>query len=810
MRLARPLFISFLISSILGPLLAVTFFLLRPSVLVNATLIRGVIRKIAPGSKTDWKDFKVEAQSLGWLKHRYLLHWTEPRFETPDGSVKARAEDLLVGLELEWSPRKAWTPHVNVIGPLKLAEGELSVKPVDQKQAAGRVTEEVSGSPEQFLPAWLAGAVRESRWHEVDLELNRGEIFLDGSPWVGEVWFRQTEPDATSFRLHAAARTQYLKRAKKYGSDTKIEAELVSQGDWRGPWRIELQGRAQLGYNGSPGAVIKTVVHAVQDGHASVRWNLDASAESRQFLATIRGANGKITGTGGMIGLGNPQAVAIDFDGTYRDFGSKDQRPMRVAANGCEVAWHRQSNRSVQSEISADCGLWATLPLPSPVELPSLKPPLGFEGKLHAKFETSESPSPSSHWKGDARLAVDAFRWSVAETGPVIVTARASGIPSEFPKGSEMEAHLETSIEVHDFRELVKLLDPSSLAIPAPANALEGKILVDARGNGDLHTYSIPFTARTELHSMNGGPQRLNTKSRGEFRVEEGIPRVVASVELTDVAVALPRLNLERPPQLFPDSRITTRRQRLADSMERPFDYEVVLKTPPGHPIRVVTNLAKAEVPISLQIRLAEGEDPTGSVKIEQFPLRLFNRDAEIKSFKILLEPQIRDYGESKGTVDGVLQVNYTDYIVKVLVTGPMERPEIHLTSDPPLAEDQLYAVLVFGRPLEELDSDEGTSVGNVRAAVADGAVGFASLYLLAATPVESVGYDSTSGVFSAKVRLGEGTSLNVGGSETGLQRVGIRRRLTRHWTVTTDVLSSTTGANDRSVSAFLEWVNRY
>ncbi len=811
MRAVRPVFFAFLASSILGPVIAVLFFFLKPSILINPTLLGSVLRKLEPELKTEWKDFKVEARSLGWLRHRYLLHWVQPRFEASDGSVKGGADDLVVGLELEWSPRKAWVPHVNVIGPLRLVGGELTIHPPEVTQAAGRVAPEPeTGSFEKFLPAWLAGAVRGSRWREVDLDLSRGEILIDGRPWTGEGHFRQTEPDATSFRLQASG--------KSPNSEARLGAELTSANDWRGPWSVLMQAKAHLGHDGDPGVTVTAQLRAIQESHTEVQWNLDASAESRQFLAIMRGASGKITGSGGMIGLARPQAATIAFDGSFRDFGAKDRRAYRVAAKGCEISWHRLSNHGRQSELSTDCGLVASLALPAPAEFPSLKPPLSFDTRLNAKLQTTGVPSPSGHWTGEAKLIVEAFRWSVAETGPIVVTAKASGIPAQFPKGSELEAHLETSVAVHDFRDLVKILDPSSLAIPAPANALSGSIRLDARGNGDLNLFKIPFVVKTQLHSMAGGPQRLNTRSRGEFQLKqegvgskaEWIPRVSASVELSDVVIALPRLSLERPPALFPDSRIATHHQQVEAAENRPFDYEIEFKTPPGHPVRVISNLAKAEVPVSLAVKLAEGKAPTGTVKIEKFPLQLFNREATIESFRVVLEPQIRDYGESVGTVDGVLQVNYIDYLVKVMVTGPMERPEIHLTSDPPLAEDQLFAVLVFGRPLEELDSDQGASVGNVRAAVADGAIGFASLYLLAATPVESVGYDPTLGVFSAKVRLGEGTSLNVGGSESGLQRVGIRRRLTRHWTVSTDVLSSTTGANDRSVSAFLEWVNRY
>jgi hypothetical protein len=172
-------------------------------------------------------------------------------------------------------------------------------------------------------------------------------------------------------------------------------------------------------------------------------------------------------------------------------------------------------------------------------------------------------------------------------------------------------------------------------------------------------------------------------------------------------------------------------------------------------------------------------------------------------------------FGESLGRVLGALRLRYADYLVRAEVSGPLELPRLTLSSDPPLPEGQLYAVLLFGRPLEELEADEGISVGSLRSAVADGALGFASLFLLASTPVESVGYDPATGFVSAKIRLGEGTSLRLGrrGAEGGAaQRIGLRRRLSRSWTLITDwtQASDSLSQEGSGLSAFLEWVRRY
>ncbi|NDD93102.1 hypothetical protein EBZ37_13605, partial [bacterium] len=77
------------------------------------------------------------------------------------------------------------------------------------------------------------------------------------------------------------------------------------------------------------------------------------------------------------------------------------------------------------------------------------------------------------------------------------------------------------------------------------------------------------------------------------------------------------------------------------------------------------------------------------------------------------------------------------------------------------------------------------------------------------------VGYDASSKVLTAKIRLGEGTSLNLGkgvGQDGSVQRIGIRKRLSRFWTLITDYsqISDSGGVYQSGLSAFLEWMNRY
>jgi hypothetical protein len=71
------------------------------------------------------------------------------------------------------------------------------------------------------------------------------------------------------------------------------------------------------------------------------------------------------------------------------------------------------------------------------------------------------------------------------------------------------------------------------------------------------------------------------------------------------------------------------------------------------------------------------------------------------------------------------------------------------------------------------------------------------------------VGYNATTGTFTAKVKLAQGTSLNVGTDTRELDEVSVRKRLGPHWAVTTG-LTKFEEATQPLFSAFLEWTNRY
>lgn len=57
--------------------------------------------------------------------------------------------------------------------------------------------------------------------------------------------------------------------------------------------------------------------------------------------------------------------------------------------------------------------------------------------------------------------------------------------------------------------------------------------------------------------------------------------------------------------------------------------------------------------------------------------------------------------------LDLMLESQVNAYLVRVLISGLASKPVIELTSEPDLAEEDIMAVLLFGQPMNDLDSDQ-------------------------------------------------------------------------------------------------------
>ncbi len=138
--------------------------------------------------------------------------------------------------------------------------------------------------------------------------------------------------------------------------------------------------------------------------------------------------------------------------------------------------------------------------------------------------------------------------------------------------------------------------------------------------------------------------------------------------------------------------------------MPNNFKYSVKIKTPPGQPAKLISNLTKESIPISLDLT-ADKDKIGGTIVVDRTQLSLFRRNAELSSFKIeLADPTERS------VVHGSVRVVYLDYNIDVIVVGTFKRPVVVFESDPPLEREQIISVLIYGRTFDELNTDKSQS----------------------------------------------------------------------------------------------------
>ena len=138
------------------------------------------------------------------------------------------------------------------------------------------------------------------------------------------------------------------------------------------------------------------------------------------------------------------------------------------------------------------------------------------------------------------------------------------------------------------------------------------------------------------------------------------------------------------------------------------------------------------------------------------------------------------------------------EYKIILQLEGPTSKPRQAFSSVPPLPVDDIYAVLLFGRPLSGLDPDDKSAAQKSNQIVSQGILSLAVLYYFAGSPIESIGYDPESNEVSAQIGLGAKNSLRVGGSGSGLNSAGVRRALGKGWYIDSSV-ERTTNKNGTS-----------
>jgi TamB, inner membrane protein subunit of TAM complex len=577
-----------------------------------------------------------------------------------------------------------------------------------------------------------------------------------------------------------------------------------------------LEGSLNLVYEKGPDQLIG------QPNHQSIHGEFVAFG-ARPVKMQLQARVNSDAGTGAS---GQPTTIEAVLTGTM---GAVSPEIRTVSLNNCHV---HLVLRDPAAELATDCPLEIVAETIQFKQVPQVAFENKFGLKVTADFKAEDYADQKKPIHAQAKIDLTKFypfgkaRPGFTSWGSFAVEGDA--IPAKPFKDWQIHSKVDVELAIAEFHNLVEILDKTAYAVPAPFHVLHGEVHFMAKGELNPRGGEIPLELHTELHSKE---QNFVVDSKGHFKFRKELASEVdpksghelgydmnlqLDAALTSIKLMLPHFDLSSFPKLAPDTRIREEIEAHNKSGPGRFSYQIHVTTPVG-PVKIVTNLASAPIPIRADIQLDTKQPPLGKISIEMFPVDVFKRQATIEKFELSLEPK-------KQPIDGVIQVVYTDYTVKIVLKGTVADPIYQFTSEPALPEQEVIAVLLFGKTSGDLDSDQTDSVGSVRGAAADKSLDLASLYLLAATPIESVGYDPTSGAVTAKIKIANGTSLNVAGggpNANGLQTVGIRKRLGNNFSITTEVTSSqldqsgglagsTAENSQKTVSALLEWRHRY
>lgn len=471
-----------------------------------------------------------------------------------------------------------------------------------------------------------------------------------------------------------------------------------------------------------------------------------------------------------------------------------------------------------------------------PVSLPL--PVVDLPKSLHC-FGKFRSRDPKERWNGQEwRLEASERRWSLTFDDLVGVKSANARLVLEMQPASdrpllERKCTATFDAKVGDYAALARRLYPGELSIPQPFAALAGDVDLRADWTGQLEDFAensvtVTWKATTKLASPQ---QRFRTVTKGSFiYAKNGRPDLEAESVLEDVALDLPDMNLS-PIRVMPDSRIRPFDAK-SDDEEPGLRYRIAVKTIPGKPLTLKSNLAQGPIPVALDLLLSDDRGPRGSITVLSFPVEMFKRRGELDHLQIAFA--------AKGghpVVDGAFRVKYAEYVITLKAIGPADKPTFEVSSEPPLPERDVWAALLFGRKLEtggkdtktstpeprlssapesgsafasRLSNDDARSAAEMQAAAVDGGLSLATMYLLASTPVESVSYNPATHELRAAVRLADGAAITVGGDlhkNTG--SVGFRYRLGNNWYVTTTLEDVFDTSNPR-LGTRLEWSRRY
>jgi hypothetical protein len=193
----------------------------------------------------------------------------------------------------------------------------------------------------------------------------------------------------------------------------------------------------------------------------------------------------------------------------------------------------------------------------------------------------------------------------------------------------------------------------------------------------------------------------------GEIKVRTGLirmPKQQSSLHpVKGDAILWKQAPVPDPADSKPDQRLSHRKQNEADNKELPeMDIDIQVVIPSS--FRITGE--KMQVLMAGDLRVIQkGRDLTltGELQPQEGFLQLMGRNFEIRRGRVSF------YGgdELNPSFDLTLTADISEYRVEIKMTGTLDEPVIALTSDPALSESDIASLMLFGKPMTDLNSSE-------------------------------------------------------------------------------------------------------
>jgi hypothetical protein len=675
------------------------------------------------------------------------------------------------------------------VGPVAISRARLSLKLAKAEPKKSTIkAEKKAEEPFDYKP-WL-DRLRQMKFEPMRVDLQSLVVERPGEPTIEAQLLANLQRQAGN-KWNFSVRASRVKGIPARSANIELNVDLPEGSSLLLPLTANLKGRANLGKFGSAQLTGDGRIEAEDVGQ--VRLNLISSFEGKRQQMRVTGHL-------------NKEKFAIKINGSA---AHPIDMLQKVELNAC--AWNGDIRRNgrpfLQSNLKCNVDL---VRMPAPEEKP-------FQDMLPKHFQfLVQGPISIANWDNNPAFAAP-LKISLTPLLSEFYTMRGqtsvnfSGKVLEGMEGLNADIDVSSQLVFQRFQPIVKRFEDTDFSIPAPFNTLDGRIYCNIEGRIQKMgaVMNLPLECGTELSSTT---QSMYMKAQGSVeKVTDQKPVVRLLIGLNKMTFELPKLALNGSvPQIFPDKRIMTAEERAkADGKvdeSLPVTLDLTITTPPERPLTLITSLQPTPIPISINLTLkGDRVEPLGSIGIEQYRVSFLKKKAFVDHIRLVLAPD-----EEQPLLDGLVVFQDPDVKINLKLSGSMDRPFYELESVPPRSPTELLSIVLYGGNPDALDEENLRSVDETRAAMVDGAIGLLSMYYLASTPIDSVGYNPYTGLFRARVRVAQGLSLTVGSDLGGArQTLTLRKRLTENWSFETGAETDEETHESKGVAMF-KWGRRY